>query len=87
MDYISICLHLIATGLIATILRSIFAVYAPPTSTFSISRVAGNVIVQGSHLNPPIPACKGVFGFCYEHVIQKYKKSLPQASSPKHKAT
>ena len=79
---------MIATGLIATILRSIFAVYAPPTSTFSISRVAGNVIVQGSHLNPPpIPECKGVFGFCYEHVIQKYKKSLPQASSPKHKAT
>ena len=45
---------LIATGLIATILRSIFAVYAPPISTFSISRVAENVIVQGSHLTLPL---------------------------------
>ena len=40
----------------------------------------------GVPFKAPIPACIGVFGFCYEHVIQKYKKFYPQASSPKHKA-
>ena len=63
IGYMSICLYLIATGLMATILRSIFAVYAPLTSTFSISRVAGNVIVQGSNLILPIPASKAFSGF------------------------
>ena len=59
----SICLHLIATGLIATMLRSIFAVYSPPTSIFFISTVAGNVIVQGSNLTPLFLHVKAFSGF------------------------